>query len=221
MKKFYSGLLALVAVTALFATGCDSSSPTDPVINPAGAQNAGLDRVIVERLARPGINEALLITNAFLNALNSVTPAFEAAALADPNSPQGQAAAPIFAEALFVLQLLTALDPDPVNGFNLTPAAAVGAFLPDVMRVDLTNNVTLPDTAYAFELNNVGSPVSGRKLTDDVVDITLTVLTDGAVTMDNVPYYANPKTNFIGHQNLNGQNAPFGAATFPYLAPAN
>ncbi len=39
----------------------------------------------VERLARPAVNEGLVVTNGFLNTLNSVTPDFEAAALAGKN----------------------------------------------------------------------------------------------------------------------------------------
>ncbi|MGB3516117.1 MAG: DUF4331 family protein, partial [Elainellaceae cyanobacterium] len=52
----------------------------------------------VERLARPAVNEGLIVTNDFLNTLNSVDPTFEAAALAG-QEPAASAAAPIVGEA--------------------------------------------------------------------------------------------------------------------------
>ncbi|MBI3924180.1 MAG: DUF4331 family protein [Armatimonadetes bacterium] len=55
----------------------------------------------------------------------------------------------------------------------------------------------------------------GRKLLDDVVDITLQALTNNGGVSDNVPYTrpgGNTNPN-IGHQPL--------SPTFPYLAPAN
>ena len=153
----------------------------------------------VERLARPAVNEGLVVTQDFLQALNAVTPSFEAAALAgDPNA--AEAAGPIVGE---VKQTLLALgnSEDRAN-------ALIGAFLPDVMRIDTTG-----PSGYANDLNEKGSPVRGRLLEDDVVDITLSVLTDGAVTSDNVSYEGTPGNPAQGHQPLD--------ANFPYLAPAN
>ena len=210
MKRY---ALALFAAAA-FAVGCGSDS-TDIVSNNTQQQDPSFRQI--EQLARPGINEALLFTNAFLNTYNAVSPAFIAAALANPAGPEGTAAAPVFTEATTTLNLLTGF----VAG-GTTTAQAIAAFLPDVLRCDSTLNVPVATTAYSFALNAVGSPVAGRKLTDDVVDITYSVLV-GAGTTDNVPYYAPPgNTNqAIGHQRLNGQAADFGAATFPFLAPAN
>ncbi len=153
----------------------------------------------VERLGRPGINEALLTTNDLLNTLNSVTPEFEAAALAG-KQPAAGAAAPIIAEASRTLKGL-GNDDTRVN-------ALLGAFLPDVMRID----TTVP-TGFGSVLNAKGSPIGGRLLKDDVVDITLSVLTNGAVTGDNVSYEGTPGNPAQGHDPL--------IADFPYLAPAN
>ncbi|MGF1521832.1 MAG: DUF4331 domain-containing protein [Leptolyngbyaceae cyanobacterium] len=153
----------------------------------------------VERLARPAINEGLIVTNDLLNALNSVGPDFEAAALAG-QQPAANVAAPIVAEATQTL-LAIGNSEDRAN-------ALLGAFLPDVMRIDTTG-----PSGYANDLNAQGSPIRGRLLMDDVVDITLSVLTDGAITTDNVSYEGTPGNPAQGHQPL--------IQSFPYLAPPN
>lgn len=216
MKKLLS--MGLVAA-AIFATGCGED--TNEVIQ----TSTGAQYKQIEQLARPGVNEGLLYTNSYLNTYNSVGPDFVAAALADPNSTQGQAAGPLFTEAKGVLKLLGDLNAaDSAGpGFPAGVDGKVAAFLPDVMRIDSTLDVAVADTAYSARLNSKGSPVAGRKLTDDVIDITLTVLSDGAVQTDFVPYYPEdaPGNPGVGHHRLNNQAANFGAATFPFLAPAN
>jgi hypothetical protein len=153
----------------------------------------------VERLARPAVNEGLVVTNDFLNALNSVGPDFEAAALAG-QQPAANIAGPIVAEAK---QTLLA-----VGNNDARANALLGAFLPDVMRIDTTG-----PSGYANALNAKGSPIRGRLIEDDVIDITLSVLTNGAITSDNVSYEGTPGNPAQGHDPL--------ATSFPYLAPAN
>ena len=153
----------------------------------------------VERLARPAVNEGLIVTNDFLNALNSVGPDFEAAALAG-QQPAANIARPIVAEAK---QTLLA-----VGNNDARANALLGAFLPDVMRIDTTG-----PSGYANALNASGSPIRGRLIEDDVVDITLSVLTNGAITSDNVSYEGTPGNPAQGHDPL--------VTSFPYLAPAN
>lgn len=153
----------------------------------------------VERLARPGINEGLIFTNDSLNALNSVSPKFEANALAG-KKPAADIAAPIFGEAINTLKALGNSD-ERTN-------ALVGAFLPDVMRIDTT-----AESGYGKALNRKGSPIRGRLLKDDVIDITLNVLTDGKITGDNVSYEGTPDNPSQGHSPLVPQ--------FPYLALPN
>ena len=153
----------------------------------------------IERLARPAVNEGLVVTNDFLNALNSVSPSFEADALAG-KQPAAKIAKPIVGE---VAKTLMALG----NSSERTNAL-IGAFLPDVMRIDTTGK-----SGYGNALNAKGSPIRGRLLKDDVVDITLSVLTNGAITSDNVSYEGTPGNPSQGHQPL--------IKSFPYLAPAN
>jgi Domain of unknown function (DUF4331) len=143
-----------------------------------------------ERLGRPGINEGLIVTNDFLNAFNSIP----------PTADLSPAAAPVGAEAKKTLKAL--------GNDNQRTNALLGAFLPDVMRID-TN---IP-SGYGNALNTKGSPIAGRKLADDVIDITLGVLTNQAVKTDNVSYEGTPGNPSQGHKPLEQQ--------FPYLALPN
>lgn len=219
MKKT---LLGIIAGAAVLLAGCGTTSSNIPIA-PAQAQG-GSTHTQVEFLARPGIGEAFLFTNSNLNTYNAVTPAFVNTAVTVPTSAEAAAAGPVLTEAQTVIGLLV-----DINAGGLDTAGVVRGFLPDVMRIDTSRNLTVADVAYASAqspLNANGSPAGGRKLLDDVIDITLATLTEGTVTMDNVPYYRPTagagSTNLnIGHQNLNGQTVPNGPATFPFLAPAN
>jgi hypothetical protein len=144
----------------------------------------------IERLGRPGINEGLIVSNNLLNIFNSVPPTAD-------TSP---AAAPIGAEATRTLKALG-------NNDERTKAL-LNAFLPDVMRIDMSG-----PSGYANALNAKGSPIRGRMIKDDTIDITLSVLTNGAVTSDNVSYEGNGSNPAQGHKPLE--------SNFPYLALPN
>ena len=163
-----------------------------------GSIPGSVTRDQVERLARPAINEGLLLTNDFLNAMNRIGPADEAAALIG-GFP---AAGPILAEATATL---AALGNSPARIGQL-----VAAFLPDVMRIDTTH-----PSGYAAGfagLNGSATLTRGRLIPDDVIDATLFVLTNGAVTADNVSY-GGPNANGSAHKPL--------LSVFPYLAAPN
>jgi Domain of unknown function (DUF4331) len=144
----------------------------------------------VERLGRPAINEGLITSNNLLNAFNSVP----------PTADLTRAAAPIGAEATRTLKALG-------NNDERTKAL-LAAFLPDVMRIDTTGA-----SGYANALNAKGSPIRGRMLKDDTIDITLSVLTNGAIKGDNVSYEGTGGNPAQGHKPLE--------ASFPYLALPN
>jgi len=203
--------------------------------------------VQVERLARPAINEGLILTNDYLNAFNSIAPSVD---LTD-------AASAVVNEAATVLGLVNTFATNA--GLGLTPpsvANVAGGFLPDVMRIDTTLTISGSGTtdagpfgqggSYAyneFVNDNVSKPiilVGGRKITDDVINITLGYLFNtsplnaaaNAAYDDGVSYYgglgacpvgdpggANPANP--GHHCLNGQATPNAVATFPFLAAAN
>jgi hypothetical protein len=153
----------------------------------------------VERLARPGINEGLIVNNDFLNALNSVGPDFEAAALAGQRQA-AQVAGPILADASKTLKA--------IGNDDQRTQALLAAFLPDVMRIDTTG-----ESGYGNALNSKGSPIRGRLIDDDVIDTTLSVLTNGAIASDNVSYAGAPGNPSQGHDPL--------LPEFPYLALPN
>jgi hypothetical protein len=139
----------------------------------------------MERLGRPAINEGLIVTNDFLNAFNSIP----------PTKDLSNAAAPVRAEAKHTLLAL--------GNTSQRADTLLAAFLPDVMRIDTTIH-----SGYVNAVNGKGSPIAGRMLLDDVIDQTLSVLTNGAVKSDNVSYNGNGPSQ--GHQPLVPQ--------FPYLA---
>ncbi|HKX20019.1 MAG TPA: DUF4331 family protein [bacterium] len=152
----------------------------------------------IARLGRPAIGEGLLTTAAYQNALNGVGPDFEAAALAG-HKAEAEAAGPIVAEAK---KTLMAFGNDDKRATTL-----ILAFLPDVMRIDTTG-----PSGYGAALNAKGSPIRGRKITDDVIHVTLAVVTNGAVKTDNVSY-AGPNGGGTAHKPL--------LQSFPYLAEPN
>jgi Domain of unknown function (DUF4331) len=142
----------------------------------------------VERLGRPAVNEGLVVTNAFLNAFNSIPPSAD---LTD-------AAKPVRDEAKASLKA--------IGNTDARADALLAAFLPDVMRIDTTQK-----SGYVNAVNAKGAPITGRLLLDDTVDQTLSVLTNGGITSDNVAY--NGPGPAQGHQPLVPQ--------FPYLALPN
>ena len=164
----------------------------------------------VEMLARPGINEALIISQDFLNAYNATAPTFAGVPESALNS--------VVAEAKTVLKALylggcllngvlgltptTGVKPAGImchavgpavfeaDGVTLTAASKTasqayadkvfGQFIPDVMRVD-----TAVDSFYQTlcgDATAVPLLCGGRFLNDDSIDITYDYLLNGAGT---------------------------------------
>jgi hypothetical protein len=146
-----------------------------------------------ERLARPAINEGLIVSPAYLEAFNNIPPRLDLSA----------AAAPVRQEAVATLNAVDLLD----GRDNVDPNAIAGAFLPDVMRIDTTKT-----SGYASATNAQGSLIGGRLLMDDVIDITLGALV-GSPVGDNVSYNGTPGNPAQGHKPLE--------PNFPYLALPN
>jgi hypothetical protein len=142
----------------------------------------------VERLGRPAVNEGLIISQQFLAAFNSIP----------PTADLSPAAAPVRAEAKASLIA--------IGNTDARADTLLAAFLPDVMRIDTTQK-----SGYVNAVNAKGAPITGRLLLDDTVDQTLSVLTNGGITSDNVAY--NGPGPAQGHQPLVPQ--------FPYLALPN
>ncbi|MEG4320219.1 MULTISPECIES: DUF4331 domain-containing protein [unclassified Microcoleus] len=146
-----------------------------------------------ERLARPAINEGLVVTPAFMEAFNNISPRLDLSA----------AAAPVRQEAVATLNAVDLLD----GKDNVDPNAIAQAFLPDVMRIDTTR-----PSGYGSATNAQGSLIGGRLLVDDVIDITLGALV-GSPVGDNVSYNGTPGNPAQGHKPLE--------PNFPYLALPN
>ena len=197
MKSWIRIALIVVAAAAIPACGGSNDAPM------------GTTYKQIERLGRPAVNEGLIVTNDFLNAFNSIP----------PTADLTPGAAPVVAEAAATL---TAFGNSTQRVTDIATA-----FLPDVLRIDTTVASPVGSGAYASGAVPVGAlgvvmPAGGRKIEDDVIDITLSVLTAGAITADNVSY-AGVAGNEAqpGHQKLHGQGAFNGAATFPFLAKPN
>jgi hypothetical protein len=175
--------------------------------------------VQVERLARPAINEGLVRGNANLNAFNSIPPSLD---LMGSNT----AVAAVQNDAITTLKALGNTNAGdrhntPVFGGGVvTVNALVGAVLPDVMRIDMTRA-----SGYGTHLGFQSTPDTGRKLTDDVIDVTLNLIvpdeTNTAYTAmgltvrtDNVAYTDNyPGSTRRIHQDP--------TANFPFLPDPN
>lgn len=226
-KKHMARLLASSLLLLTFAVGCgsdnDDSNGTPTTNNPVpqeeqgdaaestGPLGAGAQQV--ERLARPVINEGLVISNDLMNAFNSIP----------PTADLSPAAAPVLAEAAKVIEATDMID----GKDDLSVAAVTTAFLPDVMRIDTRVNIAPGKPAYNAEVSgDKGILTGGRKIEDDVVDITVSFLVaadpTGKTVKDNVSYegvagnQAQP-----GHKRLYQQSGPGKTASFPFLAIPN
>jgi hypothetical protein len=195
-------LPVLAALSLTLGAGCNKTT-SSPSTNEQLAQTANVSGgpseesfQQVERLARPAVNEGLVLTNANLNLWNSLP----------PSADLTPAASGIIGEVVAVQTALINL------GAGGPPVSTVAAmFLPDVMRIDLSKTVAPAVTAYNSCQGAPGKPLcGGRKITDDVIDITLSFLgasdPTGAAVQDGVAYTDHH------HPVL---------AAFPYLAAPN
>ncbi len=170
----------------------------------------------IERLGRPAINEGLVLSNKSLNAFNSVKPT------------QDLSATDVLAEAGAVLGILARTGGQPADHVT----KVVNGFLPDVLRLDVSKDIPVGSVGYAgdFVINDLGAPMltGGRKIEDDVIDITLTYLVFGADGLlgsdptkklgDNVSYAGVAGNISQGHSLLYQQTEHGGPAKFPFLA---
>lgn len=180
----------------------------------------------VERLARPAINEGLVLTDKRMALFNAV----------GPSKDLSDAAAPVREQAVAVLTALNKYGSSKGLKAPAVTDVATG-FLPDVMRIDTSKTVAVGTAAYNSDFVIVNGTTTaamltgGRKLEDDVMDITLSYLLNGdptgASVKDGVSYAggttcanagqgSNPGNP--GHRCLNGQTSRLGSATFPFLA---
>jgi hypothetical protein len=186
---------------------------------PAGSVADADGYTQIERLGRPAVNEGLLVANDKLQAFNSIPPTLD---LATDNP----AVLAVLQDASAALDLFDRLEgvENFADGFN---SQVVAGFLPDVMRIDTTKSIPPGTAAYNGDFvvvagTNAAILTGGRKIEDDVVDITLSYLVAGDPTgqtiKDNVTFPGVTGNIAQGHARLNGQGVYGGPATFPFLA---
>lgn len=218
MKSNFRNQFSILAVLALLTTGCGEGLTGTAV----GSSSMNTSYTQIERLGRPAINEGLLISNDNLNAFNSIPPSLDF-------SSGIPAVAAVLTEATAVLTIVTNLDGTAAGGFNDPTAGEVAAqFLPDVTRISVANadiagisanatrggNSNLAETAYIGCLSTTsGAPLlcGGRKIRDDVIDITLTYIAAGADAL-TFPFPVKDQVGYAGSTRTALRN------DFPFLA---
>lgn len=198
------------ALALIVTTACNSSS-SGPV--PDGGADPGTPPTTtpfhqVEELARPGINEALLISEAFNAGFNAAAPSFAGVPADTLDAVVGQAKTVLSALYLgaCLINGVAGLTPDTgvkpgaikchavgpaiwmADGVTLTPESKAAAaayadkvfnqFIPDVLRVD--TSVTSSYLVPCGDLNSTPLLCGGRFLNDDVIDVTYDYLLNGA-----------------------------------------
>lgn len=132
-----------------------------------------------DQMGRPGINTVFNHGND-KNMFNVTQPADQRTMLSTEASTKGQPLVKVFQQEL---QALSA--GSPKGQYSADQAMAIAQIL-------------LPDI-LTFDYSNPGGYLNGRRLQDDVIDISLNLVTNGAVTGDG----AGPHTDYL--------------AEFPYL----
>lgn len=219
MKSKFKNQYSLLALLALLTTGCGAG------LSGGSSGNSSMMTTYtqIERLGRPAINEGLVLSNDNLNAFNSIPPSLDLASSVP-------AVAAVLTEATAVLNIVTNLDGSATGGLTDPTAGEVaGQFLPDVTRIsvangdiagisanaDRTSNSTLGETAYIGCLSTTpGAPLlcGGRKIRDDVVDITLTYIAVGADGLGAIPFPVIDQVGYAGSTRTALRN------DFPFLA---
>ncbi len=231
MTNKLSSAFALASVLGMSACGDDAPNnaiecPPTADAAPDGPPNPQPVWVQIEHLARPGINEALLLSNGFHAGYNATAPSFAGVDPATLNMVVDEAKTVLKAVYYGVCLLNGTLVPTPadglkpagaqcpaiggnifvggqVTGTELTAAMKAAAqayadrvftqFESDVMRID-----TSQDSGYVHNgtaLTLCGDPTmsyqllcGGRKLNEDVIDITYDYLFAGAaITLGGPP----------------------------------
>lgn len=197
------------ALALIVTTACDSgSSGPGPDAGGSGVP-AGTSFHQVEQLARPGINEALLISEAFNAGFNATAPSFGGVPADTLDAVADQAKTVLSALYLgaCLINGVAGLTPDTgvkpaaikchavgsaiwmADGVTLTPESKAAAkayadkvfdqFIPDVLRVD----TDVPTSTYLVPCGTLDSTpllCGGRFLNDDVIDVTYDYLLNGA-----------------------------------------
>jgi hypothetical protein len=214
MKTNLSHTVKMMAATvalSMTAMACGESESTQPPLTADGYAQ-------IEQLARPGINEALLISKDFLAGYNATAPTFSGVPEDVLNAVVGEAKTVLKALYLGTCLLNGAAGLTPETGFHpagiechavgpalwwenslagvrLTDASQAAAqayadkvfaqFIPDTLRIDMT--VESGYLTLCGDANSAPLLCGGRKLNEDVIDITLNYLLAGAAVGPDAP----------------------------------
>ncbi len=229
-SKFLLGLSA--AISLMWLSSCGSSS------------DAVLEYRQIERLGRPGVNEAFVLTSAHHAAFNSIAPTLDLSA--------DDAVAAVRADVVAVLGAIKAYATTNAIMTASTVNNTAGGFLPDVIRINTANSFTPTSVsssatntfpgAYASDFAGTAPTnpdvdradplrlTGGRMITDDVIDVTYTYLIAGLALqiVDGVSYCGASGNPAQGHHAMTGWSSQAypctnvrQAAAFPFLAPPN
>ena len=203
-------LIVSIKVVTLMAIlmGCTDDLPRARKIAPGGGPSQK-NYAQIERLAKPGINELFVTTDASYAAFNSISPKFDLRSdIAAVAKVQGEATTTLGAIHDYALLLKAkvpgfgTLNPPSVN-------AVVAGFLPDSMRID-----TSAASGYGTLCGGASGPTlcGGRMIEDDVIEISYSYLIAGALsgTDDGIKYRPTSGNAATGHKPTRD--------SFPYLA---
>ena len=196
--------IALVSLLPL-ACGGDSDAEALSGTTILPQQEEHVEFVQVDRVGRPLVPEALIVSAERLAAFNGKTPAEDAAPAAED----------IRTEAGETLRALG----------NSAPRTAdiLDVYFPDVVRIDTRLPTPLGREAFTNQLrlsglSNVPVPVAGRRIEDDVADFMIELFTGRTLRTDNVFFTgvrgnnAQPSIPLLLEQRF-----PGGPAQFPFL----
>lgn len=246
--------LAFSLLASLGTAGCGDDAcnlPAQPDAAPdidAAVQQATYKQI--EQLARPGIAEALLLSDGYLAGYNATAPTFTGVDSATLGLVVGEAKTVLKAIYLGVCLVDGLAGLDENSGLHpagltcvavgtdlfsdqaatvLTDTAKTGAqayadkvfdqFEPDVMRID-----TSGASGYLTLCGDADSKpllCGGRKLTDDVIDITYDYLLAGAAIDGSSPaQFQALVSDGVSYDGNNPQQGhPAISGSFPYSAP--
>ena len=197
-----------LALALIVTTACSNSSSGPGPDAGSGTPPTTVGFHQVEQLARPGINEALLISEAFNAGYNATAPSFAGVPADTLDAVVGEAKTVL--QALYLgaclINGVAGLTPDTgvkpaaikchavgpaiwmADGVTLTPQSKTAAaayadkvfsqFIPDVLRVD--TSVTSGYLTPCGDLSSTPLLCGGRFLNDDVIDVTYDYLLNGA-----------------------------------------
>ena len=191
LRQIRAGAIATLGVAALaFAAACGSDSNTTGVITPTDVP-ATFNQV--QRLGNPLVSEVLLLKrdHAFHGSSN-------------PSDDVANFTTPVKG---FVAQFRP-------NATALQNALA-GTLLPDMLQVQ-TDQPQSGAGYLSYVLSGTGKGYGGRKLADDVVDISLTAVFSDL--LDPTQSVCKPFTLPLCTDNVPSHGGF--TTTFPYLAPA-